>query len=68
MDYREWSEEYKNAADEIARVIDRLKKSKHGVSETEKKETDLKIAKYRTYYNECMLISNHLMARYEGVG
>ncbi len=68
MNYLEWSEEYRDTADEIAFVMDKLKKSKCGKSNTEKKEIDLKISKYKSYYNECMLISNHLMARYEGIG
>ena len=31
-----------------------------------KKELDLRIAKYKIYYNECIHISNHLMDRYYG--
>ncbi len=68
MNYLEWSLEYKDTADEIACVIKKLRDSKQGKGETQKKEIDLKIAKYRTYYNECMNISRHLMDRYEGVG
>lgn len=47
-------------------VIDRLKAEKRGKSEINKKELDLKIAKYKIYYNECIHISNHLMDRYYG--
>ncbi len=66
MDYYQWSLEYKESAEEIALVIEKLKASKQGKSLTQKKEIDAKIAKYKTYYNECMLISNHLMGRYLG--
>ena len=61
VNYFEWSMEYKNTADSIQDVIDRRK------SEINKKELDLKIAKYKIYYNECIHISNHLMDRYYGV-
>ena len=44
-----------------------LKEEKRGKSEINKKELDLKIAKYKIYYNECIHISNHLMDRYYGV-
>ncbi len=57
----------KNTADSIQDVIDRLKAEKRGKSEINKKELDLKIAKYKIYYNECIHISNHLMDRYYGV-
>lgn len=67
MNYIEWSEEYRATADSIADVINRLKSEKYGKSPLGKKELDVKIAKYKTYYNECIHISNHLMARYEGV-
>ena len=67
VNYFEWSMEYKNTADSIQDVIDRLKAEKRGKSEINKKELDLKIAKYKIYYNECIHISNHLMDRYYGV-
>lgn len=68
MDYYNWSLEYEDTANEIANVIEKLKSDKKGKTETQRKEIDLKIAAYRTYYNECKLIANHLMARHEGVG
>ena len=64
VNYFEWSMEYKNTADSIQDVIDRLKAEKRGKSEINKKELDLKIAKYKIYY---IHISNHLMDRYYGV-
>lgn len=42
------------------------KQKKRGKSEINKKELDLKIAKYKIYYNECIHISDHLMDRYYG--
>lgn len=68
MDYLEWSLEYKDTADEIEFAIKKLQASKQGKSLTEKKEIDLKISKFRTYYYECMEIARHLLARHEGVG
>lgn len=67
VNYFEWSMEYKNTADSIQNVIDRLKAEKRGKSEINKKELDLKIAKYKIYYSECIHISNHLRDRYYGV-
>ena len=64
VNYFEWSMEYKNTADSIQDVIDRLKAEKRGKSEINKKELDLKIAKYKIYYNECIHISNHLIYTY----
>ncbi len=46
VNYFEWSMEYKNTADSIQDVIDRLKAEKRGKSEINKKELDLKIAKF----------------------
>lgn len=66
IDYFEWSNEYKNTANNIAGVIDRLKSEKRGKSDISKKELDLKIAKYKIYYNECIHISNLLLGRYYG--
>ena len=66
IDYFEWSNEYKNTANNIADVIDRLKYEKRGKSDISKKELDLKIAKYKIYYNECIHISNLLLGRYYG--
>ena len=51
VNYFEWSMEYKNTADSIQDVIDRLKAEKRGKSEINKKELDLKIAKYKIIMN-----------------
>lgn len=66
IDYFEWSNEYKNTANTIADVIDRLKSEKRGKSNFSKKELDVKIAKYKIYYNECIHISNLLLGRHYG--
>ena len=66
IDYFEWSNEYKNTAKNIADLIDRLKSEKRGKSNFSKKELDVKIAKYKIYYNECIHISNLLLGRYYG--
>lgn len=67
MNYFEWSNEYYTTALELSAVIERLKNQRKTSSLSEKKELDSKIAKYKIYYNECISISNHLMARYQGV-
>lgn len=66
IDYFEWSNEYKNTANTIADVIDRLKSEKRCKSNFSKKELDVKIAKYKIYYNECIHISNLLLGRHYG--
>ena len=66
IDYFEWSNEYKNTANNIEDVIDRLKSEKRGKSNFSKKELDVKIAKYKIYYNECIHISNLLLGRHYG--
>lgn len=67
MNYFEWSQEYYNTAEEIAVVIEKLKKEHKGKTPYKQKELNLKIAKYRSYYNECLDIANHLLARHKGV-
>jgi len=68
MNYFEWSQEYISTADEIALVIDRIKRSrKKKITPSEKKELDMKLTRYRQYYNECISTANHLLARHKGV-
>lgn len=67
MNYYEWSLEYYNTAKSIENVIERLKKKRACSDVVGKKELDIKLAKYKVYYNECMQIANHLKLRYEGV-
>lgn len=67
MNYIEWSQEYTDTADSLMAVIDRLKAQKESADLAGKKELDIKIAQYRSYYNECIAIANHLKARHEGV-
>ena len=67
MNYFEWSQEYYNTAAEIAIVIEKLKNERKGKTPFEQKEINMKIAKYRTYYNEFLDIANHLLAWHKGV-
>lgn len=67
MNYFEWSQEYLNTANEISLVIEKLKNKRKKVSASEKKELDMKIARYRQYYNESITIANHLLSRHKGV-
>lgn len=67
MNYFEWSQEYVQTADEIALVIDKIKRSRKNVTSSEKKELDMKLTRYKQYYNECISIANHLLARHKGV-
>ena len=67
MNYFEWSQEYVNTANEIALVIDKIKRSRKNVTSSEKKELDMKLTRYKQYYNECISIANHLLARHKGV-
>lgn len=63
MNYVEWSKEYYETAEQIGMVIDKLKNGRNNLNSSEKKEIDQKIAQYKIYYNECILIANHLAGR-----
>ncbi len=67
MNYFEWSQEYVKTADEIALVIDKIKRSRKNATSSEKKELNMKLAHYKLYYNECISIANHLLLRHKGV-
>lgn len=67
MNYFEWSKEYFDTASEISEVIERLKAQRKNAGNTEKKEIDIKISKYRSCYYDCMDIANHLLERHKGV-
>lgn len=67
MNYLEWSQEYTFTAKKILKVIEKLKLKKLKADALSKKELDIKIAKYRIYYNECLCTANHLYLRYKGV-
>ncbi|MCD8026909.1 MAG: hypothetical protein LUF33_08340 [Clostridiales bacterium] len=67
MDYIAWSNEYMDTAGSISTAIKRLINRKGSADELGKKELDMKIAKYKLYYNECISVANHLKARAEGV-
>lgn len=67
MNYLEWSLEYFDTAAQIADVIEKLKNKRKNASLSVKKDIDLKISKYKTYYNECVLTADILMKRHKGV-
>lgn len=67
MNYLEWSDEYNCTAKELACTIEKLKKERNLANVVNRKDIDLKIAKYKMYYNECLSIANHLFLRYVGV-
>lgn len=67
MNYLEWSLEYFDTAAEIANVIEKLKNKRKNANLSVKKDLDLKITKYKTYYNECVMTANILMKRHKGV-
>lgn len=67
MNYFEWSQEYISTAEEFSLVIEKLKNVRKNATISEKKELDMKIARYRQYYNECISIANHLLSRHKGV-
>lgn len=67
MNYFEWSQEYNGTANEISLVIEKLKAKRKTATSSEKKELDMKIARYKLYYNECISIANHLLLRHKGV-
>lgn len=66
MNYLEWSHEYEATAQELDKLIQRLKKQRTA-SPANKRELSDKIAFYRQCRAECMQISNHLLERHRGV-
>ena len=56
--------EYKNTADELAKVIDKLKAQRASASPSVKKELDRKISKFRIYFRECMETASLLRERH----
>lgn len=66
MDYYEWSMEYRQSADRLLEVINRLKKSCKRASKSERKELDSKLHFYRQCYRECLDTAQHLRKRHEG--
>lgn len=66
MNYYEWSQDYLNSADEVARVINKLKKQYRHVSKSERKLLDAKLSEYRRCYRDCLQIAKLLRERHEG--
>ncbi len=67
INYFEWSMEYKKYCRQHSGCYRQTQSRKKRQIGNQQKELDLKIAKYKIYYNECIHISNHLMDRYYGV-
>ncbi|MEE1218844.1 MAG: hypothetical protein U0L20_02855 [Ruminococcus sp.] len=68
MNYYEWAEEYFDTANLINDTIKKLKSQHRTANAVNKKELNLKIAKYRNYYNEAIQTANHLLERAGGLG
>ena len=68
MNYYEWAEEYFDTANLINDTIKKLKSQHRTANTVNKKELNLKIAKYRNYYNEAIQTANHLLERAGGLG
>lgn len=66
MNYYEWAQEYFDTADLLKNTIANIKSQSSKGCKLSKKELNLKLSKYRTYYNEAMQIGNHLIARAGG--
>lgn len=66
MNYLAWSQEYTETAEELNKVILRLKKQRAGKGKSDKKEITDKISEYRCCRNDCLRIAEHLMQRHRG--
>lgn len=67
MNYYEWSQDYKHDAEELEKVIKKLKRRCRKASKSEREQLKARISDYRQCYNYCLRISKHLMDRHEGV-
>lgn len=67
MNYYEWSQEYKQTAAQLDKVIKRLLNERKGKCESTKKEISDKISFYRCCKYECLRVAEHLMQRHLGV-
>lgn len=63
MNYLAWSNEYRTTADELAKVIDKLKSERKTASPAVKKELDRRITDYRVCFRECIEIAALLRER-----
>lgn len=64
MNYLAWSQEYMNTADELAKVMARLRKQSKGSSQAVKKELEARIAHYRVCHGECLRTAALLRERH----
>lgn len=67
MNYLKWSQEYEECAQEIDKVIARLKHDRIAASPSGKQELSDKITYYRRCRAECIGIADHLRERHRGV-
>jgi len=64
MNYLTWSMEYTQTAEELAKVIEKLKTARTCASPSQKKELDQKLALFRSYYRECIQTAALLKERH----
>ncbi len=67
MNYTQWAHEYEETANELDKVVTRLKRERKSACDSVKKELADKIVFYRGCRNECIKIANHLMNRQRGI-
>lgn len=67
MDYLAWSEEYTATAQQLAKVIARLKKQRSALPRSERKELDNRVLQYKIYYGECIRTADLLRERGKGI-
>lgn len=67
MNYFEWSQEYTDTANELDKVVGRLKSERQHASGSQKQELSDKIIMYRALRNECLNTAALLMDRHRGV-
>ena len=67
MNYFEWSQEYTDTANELEKVVGRLKSERQHACESKKQELAEKIIMYRALRNECLKTAALLMDRHRGV-
>lgn len=63
MNYLAWSNEYMNAAEELAAVIRRIKEQRAHACASQRKELDDKLSRYRSCYRECLQTAELLRGR-----
>lgn len=67
MNYFEWSNEYYQSALAVNDNIEKLKIQRKEAPKSVINDIDSRIAEYKTIYNDCINIANHLMNRHYGL-